>query len=87
MRELEVTVQNGIRLFTSDEAFMSGDWVGNSFIIFAFHTKRNELMYFNRAYPELRKRYRDMLTTEMVPGVQQEDPTYKKCCQARRNGQ
>lgn len=60
--DTELMMQDGIRFFTSDEAFMSADWVGNAYIIYAFQTRKNKFLYFNRAYPELRKRYRAALT-------------------------
>ena len=74
--DTELMMQDGIRLFTSDEAFMSADWVGNAYIIYAFHTRKNEFLYFNRAYPELRKRYREALTTELAPGPQDVNPNF-----------
>ena len=43
--ETELMMQDGTRLFTSDEAFMSADWVGNAYIIYAFHTRKNEFFY------------------------------------------
>ena len=70
-------MQDGIRLFTSDEAFMSADWVGNAYIIYAFHTRKNEFLFFNRAYPELRKRYRAALTAELTAG-QDVNPSFFK---------
>ena len=55
---------------------MSADWVGNAYIIYAFHTRKNEFLYFNRAYPELRKRYREALASELAPGPQDVNPNF-----------
>ena len=76
--DTELMMQDGVRLFTSDEAFMSADWVGNAYIIYAFHTRKNEFLFFNRAYPELRKRYRNALTSELTPGPQEVNPSFFK---------
>ena len=71
--DTELMMQDGIRFFTSDEAFMSADWVGNAYFIYAFQTRKNKFLYFNRAYPELRKRYR-----AVTPGPQDVSPSFFK---------
>ena len=54
-------MQFGIKLFATDEAILSPDWVTNVAIINAYDMRHGEFFWINRAYATHRKEYQDIM--------------------------
>ena len=57
--DLELMIQCGVRLFRTDEALMSPDWVPNECLICVYDASEREFWWSNRAYAACRKAYNE----------------------------
>ena len=55
--DLEMAMQVGVRLFRTDEAILTPDWVPNECIICVYNAADREFYWSNRAYASCRKSY------------------------------
>ena len=59
--DTELVIQSGCRLFRTDEAIMSPDWITNEAIICAYDAVNREFAWVNRPYEVIRGGYNKML--------------------------
>ena len=59
--DMELMMQMGYKLFATDEASLSPDWISNLPMINAFDMRSGEFFYINRAYVNHRKTYQEVL--------------------------
>ena len=59
--DMELMMQMGYKLFATDEAILSPDWISNQPMINAFDMRSGEFFYINRAYVNHRKAYQEVL--------------------------
>ena len=59
--DMELMMQMGYKLFATDEAILSPDWISNLPMINAFDMRSGEFFYINRAYVNHRKTYQEVL--------------------------
>ena len=59
--DTEMLMQQGIKLFATDEAILSPDWVTNLAIMNAYDMRSGEFFFINRAYVNHRKMYQEVL--------------------------
>ena len=59
--DLELVMQQGCRVFKTDEAILSPDWVSNECIIAVYDAHQRQFYHFNRAYSVFRKHYNEKI--------------------------
>ena len=59
--DMELMMQMGYKLFATDEAILSPDWISNLPMINAYDLRSGEFFYINRAYVNHRKAYQEVL--------------------------
>jgi RNA:NAD 2'-phosphotransferase (TPT1/KptA family) len=59
--DTELLMQMGFKLFATDEAILSPDWISNMALINAYDMRSGEFFYINRAYVNHRKAYQEIL--------------------------
>ncbi len=57
--DLELMMQMGRRVFRTDEAILSPDWISNECIVAVYDSQMRDFHHFNRAYPTFRKFYQE----------------------------
>eukprot|EP00435_Cladocopium_sp_Y103_P023367 s819_g5.t1 len=67
--DVELMVQTGVRLFRTDEAIMSPDWVPNEAIICIYDAANREFLWSNRAYASSRKTYNEQVKAHIEAGT------------------
>ena len=59
--DMELMMQMGYKLFATDEAILSPDWISNLPMINAYDMRSGEFFYINHAYVNHRKAYQEVL--------------------------
>ena len=57
-------MQQGCRIFKTDEAILSPDWISNECIIAVYDSQQRDFYHFNRAYPAYRKEYNSKTSSQ-----------------------
>eukprot|EP00435_Cladocopium_sp_Y103_P014622 s571_g3.t1 len=67
--DVELLVQTGCRLFRTDEAIMSPDWIPNEAIICIYDAANRDFLWSNRAYASSRKTYNETVKAHIEAGT------------------
>ena len=62
--DVELMMQLGCRIFKTDEAILSPDWISNECIIAVYDSHQRDFYHFNRAYAAYRKEYNSKTSSQ-----------------------
>ena len=62
--DVELMMQLGRRIFKTDEAILSPDWISNECIIAVYDSHQRDFYHFNRAYAAYRKEYNSKTSSQ-----------------------
>ena len=67
--DLELMMQHGCRVFRTDSAVLSPDWIPNECIICVYVAGARDFCHVNRGYPAYRKNYNNQRIKEHPEGT------------------
>ena len=62
--DVELMMQLGCRIFKTDEAILSPDWISNECIVAVYDSHQRDFYHFNRAYSAYRKEYNNKVSSQ-----------------------